>query len=384
MFLPIRTDRRLRHTPWVNYGLIAVNVVIFLVSNQQSEQTLAPYLLNPLEPRLLQFLTYQFLHAGWMHLLGNMLFLHVFGNSVEDRLGKLSYLAFYLAGGVLAGVGHALVESAPVIGASGAVAAVSGAYLALFPKTKVTIIYFMFFIGVLEISSMVVILFYFGYNVFQAVTQIGGSGGGVAYLAHLSGYVYGFIIGMGLLWSRLLSREPYDLMSLLEHRRRRAQFKTLSKEGYRPWEHNRPGAPPKAGDAEPQPVSDEQKRQMELRAQISAHLSAQRTAEAADTYAQLLKLDAGQVMARQQQIDLGNYLMSQGRHELAAQTYELFLNTYKTEIGREQIELILGLTCVRYLNRRQRGRELLTAALRRLKDRDQIDLAQQMLAEIDQ
>ena len=80
---------------------------------------------------------------------------------------------------------------------------------------------FFFFIGAVEVSSMLLILFYFAYDVFQMATPIGG---GVAYLAHLSGYLYGFCVGMALLWSRLLAREPYDLLSLLAHRRRRAKF----------------------------------------------------------------------------------------------------------------------------------------------------------------
>ena len=390
MLLPIRTDRRLQHTPWVNYGLIVANVIVFVITQGLHESARDPYLLDPRDPKLYQFVSYQFLHAGWMHLLGNMLFLHVFGNSVEDRLGKISYLAFYLAGGVLAGVGHALVEQAPVLGASGAVAAVSGAFLALFPKTRVKIIYFFFFIGAIEISSMVLIGFYFAYDLFQMVSNLGGN---VAYLAHLSGYAYGFAIGMGLLWTRLLAREPYDLLSLLAHRRRRAQFNALSRQGYRPWEHNRPGDPPPAAEAqgasgdaavaEQAQPSEEERRLLALRTQISTHLATQHPAEAADAYAELLELDAGQVFGRQQQIDLGNHLMSQGRHELAARAYELFLNTYKTDGQREQIELILGLAYVRYLDRRQRGRELLDAALRRLKDGDQINLAKQVLAEID-
>src|SRR5690606_30503901 len=102
---------------------------------------LAGYYLNPRAPELHQFLSYQFLHASWLHLLGNMLFLYVFGNSVEDRLGRAAYLLFYLAGGVMAGVGHAWLEAAPVLGASGAVAGVTGAFLALFPLSNITVVY---------------------------------------------------------------------------------------------------------------------------------------------------------------------------------------------------------------------------------------------------
>src|SRR5688572_13975984 len=139
MFFPVRTDRRLRSTPWMNIALIAVNAVAFVATRQRLEQhdaEVVKYILDPAQPQLFQFVTYQFLHGSPLHLLGNMLFLYVFGNSVEDRLGKVGYLAFFLAGGVLAGVGHAAMETSPVLGASGAVAAVTGAYLALFPQTN--------------------------------------------------------------------------------------------------------------------------------------------------------------------------------------------------------------------------------------------------------
>ncbi len=134
MFFPVRTDRRLKHIPWVNYALISLNALIFLWTYPQMKaggmfesSPVDWFVLQPAWPHVWQFVTYQFLHAGWMHLLGNMLFLYVFGNSVEDRLGHVAYLLFYLAGGVVAGLGHAWVESASVLGASGAIAAVTGA-----------------------------------------------------------------------------------------------------------------------------------------------------------------------------------------------------------------------------------------------------------------
>ena len=119
MFFPIRTDRQLHHTPWINYGLIGLNVVLFFIRDVHASKQMIDHQLDPLAPQLLQFITYQFLHADLSHLIGNMLFLFVFGNSVEDRLGKLGFLSFYLAGGVLAGLGHCVVETVPVIGASG-------------------------------------------------------------------------------------------------------------------------------------------------------------------------------------------------------------------------------------------------------------------------
>ena len=107
--------------------------------------------LNPQDPAVWQYFTYQFLHENWLHILGNMLFLYIFGNNINDRMGHLGYLAFYLAGGVMAGIGHAATASTPVIGASGAVAAVTGAYLVLLPRSNITLFYFFFIIGAIEI-----------------------------------------------------------------------------------------------------------------------------------------------------------------------------------------------------------------------------------------
>ncbi len=376
MFIPIRTDRSLRRTPWVNYSLIATNVVVFLATmNDASKHSLAPYWLTPTLPRLSQFITYQFLHADLMHLLGNMLFLYVFGNSVEDRLGKFGYLCFYLSSGVVAGLGQALVEPNPILGASGAVAGVSGAFLVLFPMTNITIAYFFIFIGAFEVSGMVLILFQIAQDAFMFL----GRYGGVAYLAHLSGYAFGIVIAAVFLWTKLLPHEPYDLLSMIRHRRRRAQFAAMTREGYQPWDRSQPTEPSQAAKLEP--LSPLQQRVLEIRSQINQAIDAHNLDQAADLYTQLTGIDSGQAMNQQQQLDLANHLMSQRRYEQAASAYELFLNTYTGYAQREQIQLILGLVYGRYLNRRQRARELLSAALPRLSDPDQKQLAQQVLNE---
>ncbi len=378
MFLPIRTDRRLRRTPWINFGLIASNVVIYLITREWDSPGLERLILDPAEPRAIQFLSYQFLHADAMHLLGNMLFLYVFGNGVEDRLGRFGYALFYLVGGALAGEGHALVETSPVIGASGAVAAVSGAYLVLFPRSRVTIVYWFFIVGAFHVSGMVVILFYFAYD----IVQLGLSLDNVAYLAHITGYVYGFVIALALLLTRLLPREPYDLLAWIDHRRRRRSFKQMTDGGYQPWDFNPVKTPPpRAQDAVQ--LTDQDRRLMQLRGTIGQHLTEQRQRDAADLYVQLIEIDPNQVLPRDQQIDVCNQLASDGRHLIAAQAYELFLGAFPRDHHLDQVQLMLGVLYVRYLDRRQRGRELLDAALTRLRDPAQIELAKSTLAQID-
>src|SRR5215217_5244410 len=127
MFFPIRTDSPLRSTPYMNWAIIAANVVMYVVQLKVWGDPSVPghtptIALWPQDAHLYQFFGYMFLHGGVMHLLGNMLFLYVFGNNVNDKMGHIGYLGFYLAGGVFAGIGH--VASSPtlgVIGASGAV-----------------------------------------------------------------------------------------------------------------------------------------------------------------------------------------------------------------------------------------------------------------------
>jgi membrane associated rhomboid family serine protease len=379
MIFPIRSDRRLEHTPWVNYALVAANVLIFLLTNSTDVQAanapapLERFYLNPESPALYQFFTYQFLHASWMHLLGNMIFLYVFGNSVEDRLGKVGYLAFYLAGGVIAGLGHCLMQTAPVLGASGSIAAVTGAYLALFPLSDITIVYFFIFIGTFEISSMWLILFQIVENL---VLQM-SSREPVAYLAHLTGYAYGFAIGMGLLAVRLLPREPYDLLTMFDQYRRRRKFSSLTRSGYQPWQ----SVPAPAPVATAPPTAREA-RLLDLRTRIQTALDSHDTAAAAGLYARLLDIDPDQALNQQAQLDLANQFMADGNHSRAARAYELFLKAYGSYVEREQVQLILGLIYARYLHLKPRATELLTAALPRLRDPAQRDLASQTLAEL--
>ena len=397
MFIPIRTDRRLLHTPWVNYALIAANLLIFMATHKQVAQVaiwlergmtldditrsypVFNYYLIPIAQRLEQFITYQFLHGDIRHLAGNMVFLWVFGNSVEDRLGKVGYMGFYLAGGVIAGLGHALTAVDPVLGASGAVAAVTGAYLVLFPLSNITIVYFIvFFFGAFEASSIVLILFQIGYNIVMHL--IGG--GNVAYVAHLAGYAFGFGIAMALLGVRLLPREPYDLLAMIGQRRRRAQFRQVARDGHQPWQNPNPDDPPPSEGATPT-LTERDQQIMALRTSITDAMGNHDLGPAADAYEQLLQIDDDQVMSQQQQLDISNQLMIDNRYDTAARAYELFLAKYKRYDQREQVELILALIYFRYLEHGQRARELLTAALPRLRDTEQKQLAEQMLADID-
>jgi membrane associated rhomboid family serine protease len=244
MVIPVHDINPLRHTPWVTYALVAINVVVLLltpgilpgslppaatVCQQQAfddhygaiprelvkdrplrEVVTGREVLTSRGPAcvigppsyhkspVLSVLTAMFVHAGWLHLLGNMLFLLIFGNNIEDRFGKVRYLIFYVVCGYIAAYGFAFVHpgsSAPLVGASGAIAGVLGAYLALFPRARVwSLVPFLFFIP-LRIPAWLVLGLWF---VLQWAYTVGGAAGagGVAYVAHVFGFLAGLLVGL--------------------------------------------------------------------------------------------------------------------------------------------------------------------------------------------
>jgi membrane associated rhomboid family serine protease len=136
-----------------------------------------------------------FLHGGWLHLGSNMLFLWVFGNNIEDRLGYLRYLAFYVAGGVVATVAYVAVNASstvPLVGASGAVAAVMGAYLVWFPNVRIRTVIFMLIVFFTEIRARWLLLFWFVLQFFTSPES------GVAWVAHVAGFAFGVLAGLTL------------------------------------------------------------------------------------------------------------------------------------------------------------------------------------------
>jgi membrane associated rhomboid family serine protease len=148
--------------------------------------------------------TSQFLHGGWLHILGNMLYLWIFGNNVEDAFGRLRFLAFYLAGGAIAGLAQVAITPAsniPTIGASGAIAAILGAYLVLYPRARITSLVFLgFFYQLIDVPAVVVLLFWFVLQLIDGIASLGvtDAGGGVAFFAHIGGFVFGALVAFVL------------------------------------------------------------------------------------------------------------------------------------------------------------------------------------------
>jgi membrane associated rhomboid family serine protease len=208
--LPIKDEHRIPIIPFVTFSLMALNVAVWvyqLLLPVQAERLfilkygVVPSFVTGLSgidlpadwfPRIFTLLSFQFLHGDIFHLAGNMLYLWIFGNNIEAGLGRVRYLAFYLLGGALAGLTHilsGLTSDIPMIGASGSIAAVLGAYLVLYPRSRIVIfIWFFFFVRFLPVPAVAVLGVWF----ILQVISVGGEG--TAWMAHIGGFVAGMLL----------------------------------------------------------------------------------------------------------------------------------------------------------------------------------------------
>lgn len=206
--IPIRDTIRSRKFPLVNWLIILANAAAFYYELRIGSSALDGFIntwgLVPArfwaEPQFawVTIFSAMFLHGGWFHIVSNMWVLFIFGDNVEDRMGPERYLVFYLLSGVAAALLQAFLlprSSAPMVGASGAIAGVLGAYLVLFPRARILSLVPIFFIFTLiEIPAVVFLLFWFASQLFSGFLSLGGaSGSGIAWWAHIGGFVFGLV-----------------------------------------------------------------------------------------------------------------------------------------------------------------------------------------------
>lgn len=224
MFFPLGDDNSARHrTPYVVFAIIALNAYVWWLQLRGGERftnafSVVPYELTrgvdlaqtlmlrtsrgelPLrhfagpDPLALTVFSAMFMHGSWMHILGNMLYLWIFGDQIEDRLGHIRFLFFYLGCGVLATIAHVMgdVNSViPSLGASGAIAGVLGAYLVLHPRNRVRVL---FFRDVIILPAAIVLSGWIVLQIYGQMSAAGQRGGGVAYLAHIGGFIAGIAL----------------------------------------------------------------------------------------------------------------------------------------------------------------------------------------------
>lgn len=216
--IPLKDDNPTRTFPFINLLLIATNIVIFfyqvtlparaakafLLANATIPMRIPAYLAGHIgfQTAFYPVFTSMFLHGGLLHLLGNMLFLYIFGDNVEDAFGHIEYLIFYLFCGIGSGLIHVLFNlhsSLPAIGASGAISGVMGAYAVLFPRARVLMLFFIFLIPV---PAVIVLGYWFVLQFLEGVSGLGETmaSGGVAWWAHIGGFVIGLLVA--LMWKR--------------------------------------------------------------------------------------------------------------------------------------------------------------------------------------
>jgi membrane associated rhomboid family serine protease len=202
---PLKDTQPSYSRPVVTMGLIVVNLLVFVFEFSLGPRTLNAFIeyygLVPDHFQVSRIFTAMFLHGGWMHVLGNMWFLWIFGDNIEDLLGHGKYLLFYLVCGVAAALGQVVADpnsTVPMVGASGAIAGVMGAYLVKFPRARVlTLVFIFFFITTIEIPAPIMLAYWFVIQLFSGIGSLAGSHlsqGGTAFFAHVAGFVSGLVL----------------------------------------------------------------------------------------------------------------------------------------------------------------------------------------------
>jgi membrane associated rhomboid family serine protease len=206
---PLYDTVRSHKFPLINLTLIAANILAFLYEIRMDETTLKAFILtwglipsdfvSDPSSAWINILTSMFLHGGWLHIINNMWVLFIFGDNIEARLGGIRYLIFYLLAGAAAGLLQTFVlpsNNVPMIGASGAVAGVLGAYLILYPRSRVaSLVPILFVFTLIEIPAFLFLLFWFVLQLYSGLFAIqGGGGSGIAWWAHIGGFIFGVVM----------------------------------------------------------------------------------------------------------------------------------------------------------------------------------------------
>jgi len=378
----------------MNYALIAVNVFIFLLTYwphidtiARSQEILRPwaqqFMLIPESWQWWQFVSYAFLHGGFLHIIGNMYFLYLFGNNINDKLGHIGYLCFYLAGAVFSGIGHTVLNSSsliPTLGASGAVAAVTGAYLVLFPKTLITVLYWFFFIGTTQVPALYFIAFKL--IIWDNIFEPRLAPAAIAYSAHLAGYAFGIAAILGLLVTGLIGTSSFDLWAMLKQWNRRRRYRDAVSSGFDPFTGRAETRRIKVKEVKNPAEQQKDEKTRKLRDEISKRMLERNLPAAAELYLELMEHDNEQILPRQPLLDIANQLAGNNKHTESAHAYEQFLTQYGNYEYTEQVELMLGILYCRYLNQPKQAVKHLEAAAKKLTDPGQLKMCRDELARL--
>lgn len=381
MLIPLGTDRPLRRPVLTTKLLIAANVLVYIVmaaiESQDPEAFVrlrGQFWIDPHNFHWWGLWTSAFLHGGFLHILFNMLFLWAFGPNLEDRLGRIGFMAFYLLGAAAASGLHVAFDDAPAIGASGAVSAVTGAYLVMFPRTVIRTLFFVTFVNVPA-------WWFIAFSIFWDVIGAGMGRYGIAYMAHFGGTIFGIGAAFGLFATGILKPEPYDLFMMFRQRRRREQIRSAVARS----SQNHPMAAGESARARRHREGhDHADKAATARAEVSRLHAAGDTPAAAARYKTLLSESGAEraLLSRRAQYDLGAHYFSEGDYQTAATTFQRFLKGYPDDREAPDVKLMLGLINARYLNDPVEARRLLEEARPNLRDPGQRELAESILEDL--
>ena len=359
MLLPIGTDVRLRNYPSVTYLLIGLNMLLFAVSwsmNRVSGDHSTNVVITQIQSILHEselssshfhiwsLFTYQFMHATWWHVIGNMIFLLPFGKVVEDRLGHIGFLALYLGCGAIGGGLHVLLYDNPVVGASGSVCAITAAFATLAPRSKIRILFIFFLITIIEVPGLLLVIFQIAFDGLNLLGSMAGADGGpTAWVVHLAGYASGISVVYLLLVTGIIPRGEYDLFRVITQANRRRQFRSVVSESNTPKK------------VKQKPLSPAQI----ARASIAQSLVSGQHQAAANEYLQLLSSDASFTLDPKTRVDVANTLLRSQNISAAAKLYEQHLAEKPLPDDAADVALLLAAKYARILNEPKRSNSLI-------------------------
>jgi hypothetical protein len=271
-----------------------------------------------------------------------------------------------------------MLHNNPVLGASGAVAAITGAYLALFPQTLITVLYFFFFIGTMEVPA----IYFIGFKLvfWDNIIEPRFSTAAVAYDAHLAGYAFGILAMVILLATGLITSSSSDLWAMVKRWNRRRQYRDTVSSGYDPFIGQTTTKQIKVKEVKKTAAEKQQaEKNTQLRNEITGRIAQRNLPAAAELYLELIDLDSEQLLPRQYLLDIANQLASDNKPAQAARAYEQFLTHYSNYEYVEQVELMLGILYSRYLQKSDLAAKHLQAAAKKLSDPGQLKMCQDEL-----
>jgi len=380
MFLLLGTDLSGSRRPVITEALIILMMLAYLlvlvigvIDQELATRIVSSMALSSTDMQWWQAITYQFAHDNpllegtehplWrlLHLGGNLMCLWVFGAAVESRMGLMGFSVFALLGGAVAGLLHAASSPAPVIGASGMVGALAGAFLVLAPMCRVKVLIIFILIRIWWIPALWVIGIWIAMDL---AGWAGLTGGNTAYVAHLGGYLWGATTALALLPTPAIRRSDQDLPALLHRRRRRNEWKQTI--------HASP-AQRRAAEKKDRPPP--------FLAELRSAIRNEDANQAANILTEQVTESSDITLTEPDQLALANLLQANGHRALAAEAYQRYLTRWSSSAQATEVRLLLGLLLVRSLNKPDQAIPLLKQVMAERLDDSRRSLAERLLQE---